>query len=109
VTEPVVLYRVVYSERVRQRLKVLAADATQRGDGEQFAAALKEFHRRLCIYPQFGDPFIDLTTEPGQIYNGIVRPLAMRYGVHEDRRLVMVGDLPVLLAMDSQKSEAEEF
>jgi hypothetical protein len=107
VTEPVASYRVAYSERVRQRLLALADEARQRGDGEQFAAALKEFHRRLCIYPQFGDPLRDLTSERGQICNGIVRPLAMRYGIYEDRRLVMVVNLPVLLPMLGREPEAE--
>jgi hypothetical protein len=107
VIEPVEPYKVVYSERVRQRLKELGAEAVRRGDGEQFVAALKEFHRRLCIYPQFGEPFLDLVAEAGQIYNGIVRPLAMRYGVHEERRLVMVGALPVLLPMVSGEHGSE--
>src|SRR5262249_18370083 len=79
-SEPVP-YRVVYSERVRQRLLALAGVARERGDGEAFLAALKEFHRRLCLYPQFGEPLIDLTQELGQVRLGIVRPLAMRYGV----------------------------
>jgi hypothetical protein len=99
VVEPVTPYRVAYSERVRRRLTALAGEAAQRGDGEQFAAALKEFHRRLCIYPQFGDPLFNLKEETGQVYNGILRPLAMRYGVYEDRRLVVVVNLPVLLPM----------
>jgi hypothetical protein len=99
---------VSYSERVRQRLQALAEEAKGRGDGAQFAAALKEFHRRLGIYPQFGEPLFDLKTERGQIYQGIIRPLAMRYGVYEDRRLVMVADLPTLLPMSSQGPEAEE-
>jgi len=96
-------YRVVYSERVRQRLLGLADVARERGDGEAFVAALKEFHRRLCVYPQFGDPLIDLAQEPGQVWIGIVRPLAMRYAVLDGRRLVMVGALPVLLP----KAQAE--
>jgi hypothetical protein len=90
-------YRVVYSERVRQRLLALADTARERSDGEAFLAALQEFHRRLCVYPQFGEPLIDLTQEVGQIWIGIVRPLAMRYGVFEERRVVMVAALPVLL------------
>jgi hypothetical protein len=89
----------VYSERVRQWLKAHAGQAVQRGDGEQLAVALKELHRRLCIYPQLGDPLLDLKGEPGQIYNGIIRPLAMRSAVYEGRRLVMVVKLPVLLPM----------
>src|SRR5688572_6496140 len=90
-------YQVVYAERVRRRLLALADVARERGDGEAFVAAVKEFHRRLCVYPQFGDPLIDLKQEPGQVWVGIVRPLSMRYAVLDDRRLVMVGALPVLL------------
>jgi hypothetical protein len=82
---------------VRQRLLALTDVARQRGDGEAFIAALKEFHRRLSVYPQFGEPMIDLTQEPGQVWIGIVRPLAMRYGVFDERRVVMVAALPVLL------------
>ena len=93
----VVPYQVAYSERVRQRLLALADAARERGDGKAFLAALKEFHRRLCLYPQFGEPLIDLTQELGQVWIGIVRPLAMRYGVFQERRVVMVAALPVLL------------
>jgi hypothetical protein len=88
----------VYSERVRQRLLALADAARQRGDGELFLAALKEFHRRLCLYPQFGEPLIDLTQESGQVWIGIIRPLAMRYGVLDERRVVSIAALPVLLS-----------
>jgi hypothetical protein len=90
-------YRVVYSERVRQRLLALADVARERGDGEAFLAALKEFDRRLSLYPQFGEPLADLTEEPGQVWIGIIRPLAMRYGVLDEQRLVMVAAMPVLL------------
>jgi hypothetical protein len=102
-TEPVP-YRVVYSERVRQRLLALADVARERGDGEAFLAALREFHRRLCLYPQFGEPLIELTQELGQVWLGVVRPLAMRYGVFDERRVVMVTEIPVLLP----KSEPRE-
>lgn len=97
-------YRVVYSERVRQRLLALADVARERGDGEAFVAALKEFHRRLCLYPQFGEPLVDLTQELGQFWMGIVRPLAIRYAVFDERRVVMVAATPVLLP----KSEPQE-
>jgi len=90
-------YRVAYSERVRQRLLALADAVRERGDGEAFLAALREFHRRLGLYPQFGEPLTDLTQEPGQVCLGFVRPLAMRYGVFDERRLVLVVDMPVLL------------
>jgi hypothetical protein len=78
-------------------LLTLADVARERGDGEAFLAALKEFHRRLCLYPQFGEPLSDLTQEPGQVWLGTVRPLAMRYGVFDERRVVTVTEIPVLL------------
>ena len=90
-------YRVSYSARARERLVELAAVARARGDGEAFVAALREFDHRLRVYPQFGDPLIDLLAEAGQVRLGAVPPLAMRYGVLEDRRQVLVAALPVLL------------
>ncbi len=91
-------YRVIYSEYVRDRLGELADAAKARGDGPEFAAAYREFHRRLCLYPQFGDPLIDLRAEVGHVRLGTVPPLAMRYAVLEDRRAVFVAAPPVLLA-----------
>lgn len=98
--DPPVPYQVVYSEAVKRHLRELAEKAIARGDGEAFAAALKAFRDRLAVYPQFGDPLYDLTVEPGQVYTGVIRPLAMRYGVFEDRRVVFVGSPPCLLPMD---------
>jgi hypothetical protein len=82
----------------------LADAARHRGDGDAFVAALREFDRRLRVYPQFGEPLIDLAQQSGQVWIGVVRPLAMRYGVFDDRRLVMVAPIPVLLP----QSEAPE-
>lgn len=90
-------YRVSVSTWVRQWLSELADVARARGDGAEFVAALREFDRRLQIYPQFGDPLVDLSQEEGQIRLGIVPPLAMRYGVLEDHRLVFLAARPVLL------------
>jgi hypothetical protein len=96
---------VVYSEWVRRRLQALADMARERGDGPTFLAALKEFHRRLTLYPQFGESLSDLTQEPGQVWIGIVPPLSMRHDVLDDRRMVMVAALPVLLPKaDSEAS-----
>lgn len=99
-------YRVVYSEQVRQRLLDLADLARDRGDGEAFLAALKELHRRLCIYPQFGEPLIDLAQPTGQVWIGCVRPLSMRYGILDELRQVHIVALPVLLSK-SMRDESE--
>ena len=91
-------YEVSYSGRVRERILELADAARERGDGATFLAALQEFDRRLRVYPQFGDPLADLRQESGQLRIDVVPPLSMRYGVLEERRLVFVAALPVLLA-----------
>ena len=78
-------------------MRAFGAIARDRGDGEEYLAALREFDRRLRLYPQFGDPLSDLTNDPGQIRVGIILPLAMRYAVLEERREVSVGALPVLM------------
>lgn len=90
-------YAVTYSDRVLAVLARLGRTARDRGDGEQFVASLREFHRRLCVYPQFGDPLSDLKAHPGHVRLGVVPPLAMRYGVLEDQRLVVVAAPPVLM------------
>jgi hypothetical protein len=94
-------YQVRISRWVYERLLELADAARVRGDGEEFLAALREFHRRLQVYPQFGDPLVDLKREHGHIRLGIVLPLAMRYGVLEEHRLVFVAARPVLLSKAS--------
>jgi hypothetical protein len=100
-------YRVVFSGAVEQRLLELSNEAIARGDGPAFDAALKEFRSRLAIYPQFGDSLYDLTAGPGLIYIGIIPPVTMRYGVFEDRRLVLVGAMPILMPMAKPESGAE--
>jgi len=94
--EPI-LYEVSYTGRVLDRLYALADVAWARGDGPAYAEAVRELHRRLQLYPQFGEQLNDLATEPGQIWSGIIRPLSIKYTVYEARRLVVVAALPVLL------------
>ena len=107
-SDPPVPYKVEYSSLVLQHLRLLARAASRRGDGPAFATALKEFHRRLELFPQFGDPLMDLSVEEGQIRLGIIRPLSMRYGVYEEWRLVLCGALPILLPMAKPAAEASE-
>jgi hypothetical protein len=106
--EPPSPYQIVYSSAVKQHLRELSEVAFARGDGPAFTAALKEFDRLLRLYPQFGDPQIDLTAEPGVIYLGIIPPLSMRYGVYENRLLVLVVALPVLMPMAKPDEEVGE-
>ena len=61
--DELVLYRVVYSERVRIALSKLLMLARNHGLGIQVLEAVKEMDRRLHIYPQFGQPLRDLVLE----------------------------------------------
>jgi hypothetical protein len=105
--DPPAPYQVVFSIAVERRLLELSDEAIARGDGPAFTAAVKEFRRRLAIYPQFGDPQIDLVMGGGQIRTGIIRPLSMRYGVHEDKRIVFCTSPPVLMPMDKREAGSE--
>jgi hypothetical protein len=89
-----------------RRLDELSDEAVARGDGPAFAAAYAEFQRRLAIYPQFGDPQIDLKAQTGIIDQAIIRPLVLRYGVLENQRIVLCTAPPALLPMD--RAEAPE-
>ncbi|MFO0846685.1 MAG: hypothetical protein U0797_30675 [Gemmataceae bacterium] len=90
-------YRVVYSEHVRAQFRRLGDGAIAVGRGEEFVAALRELDRLSRIYPQFGEPTVDLLHEVGQTYRCAVPPLVVRYAVLEERRIVMVAEAPQLL------------
>lgn len=104
--DPPALYQLVYSDAVKARLRELSDAAFARGDGPAFTDAMEEFDRLLRLFPQFGDPQIDLNAQVGVIYRGIIRPLAMRYGVLEDLRIVFCTAPPLLMPMDKPESEA---
>jgi hypothetical protein len=87
---------VVYSERVREELRRLVVTAATPDRARDLLAAFQTIDRRLAIYPQFGEPLLDLQ-EPGRIWIGTVGPLVMRYAVYEERRLVLVVAPPEVL------------
>ncbi len=83
-------YQVVYSEYVRNEMKKLIARAKERGLDGQVRAAVTEMDRVLHVFPQFGDPLVDLSFVPGQIRIVTVAPLVVRYALYEEQRLVIV-------------------
>lgn len=95
-----VLYQVVYSEVVQADLRELVARATEAGCRASFLAAVKELDRLLHLYPQFGEPLLDLRQEDGRLYTGTMPPLVARYAIFENRRLVFVGS-PIQLLPSS--------
>jgi hypothetical protein len=90
-------YHVVFSVRVREHIFNLANESKARGDLREFTHSMKQFELMLRIYPQFGDPHIDLYMNGGIMYHCIFRPLFMKYIVFDELRTVYVTSLPVLL------------
>jgi hypothetical protein len=83
-------YRLSYSGRVQDEVAELINHAKGSARHPLLIAAARTIDYRLRVYPQFGDPLRDLTTEPGHYRIGVVPPLVVRYVVYEERRLVCV-------------------
>jgi hypothetical protein len=90
-------YQVVYTGRVRAALRKMVIEAQSTDQRSVLVAAVRELDRLLHLYPQFGEPLMDLKHEGGQIWHGMVGPMMVRYAIYEDRRLVMVAIPPILL------------
>jgi hypothetical protein len=86
---------------VRAALREFAATARAAGHSREAAAALKELDHRLHVYPQVGEPIMDLTQESGQVCIATMPPLMVRYAIYEERRLVVVTLLRILPEADA--------
>jgi hypothetical protein len=76
---------------VNAAAKSLMKRAIAAGRGQQVLAALKELHRILTIYPQYGEPTRDLRTVGQTIYTLCVPPLFVEYAIDEEERIVYIG------------------
>jgi hypothetical protein len=81
---------VSYSGVARDSLRDLHARANLRGRAQEVLAAAREIHRRLRIYPQFGEPLRDLKMVGETIWHAAVRPLHVFSITDEPHRLVFV-------------------
>lgn len=84
-------YRVSLSEAVRGLLVRLHDEASGRGSRAEFAAALRTMTTRLRTDPtSFGEELFDPRALRLTIKVAVVLPLAVEFGVYEERRLVFV-------------------
>jgi hypothetical protein len=58
--------------------------------GQQVIDALEVILERLQVYPQFGQPLLDLVYDQAQIWIAVVPPLVVRYAIYESRREVWI-------------------
>ena len=84
------MYRVAYSERVRDELRQLIRKATPLGMAQDVVRAVQLIDHILRVYPQYGEPLRDLVLEPARLMIATVPPLVVRYSLDEERNLVLV-------------------
>jgi hypothetical protein len=87
---PPVPYHIVTSAKVDHELNALVARADGLGMRQQVIDALDVLLERLQIYPQFGQPLLDLQHEQAQLWVATVPPLVVRYAIYESRREVWI-------------------
>jgi hypothetical protein len=87
-------YKICCSERDRQALKTLTAQAIEAGLGRQYASALKAIVQHLHEHPlEWGDPNYHLRHMGLLVHHGMVPPLQVFYAVDEPRRLVYIQEI----------------
>jgi hypothetical protein len=75
------MYEVIYSGRVVEHLRDMMARNPDHA--AEILAAAQTIHKRLEIYPQFGQPLRDLTVEGAQIWIAAIFPLVVQYVIVE--------------------------
>jgi hypothetical protein len=88
---PPLCYKVTMSEQTKAKLKQLHQAAMQRGEGQQFLNAFRHIVAQLRDTPlTFGDPLYRLPALRLLVHHGVIAPLVVYYGVHEERPLVFI-------------------
>jgi hypothetical protein len=84
-------YEVHSSGAIARRLKQIQKQAKKQGRGEQVLSAIRQIWHRLSYDPlEFGEPLYHLPALRLQVRHGIVSPLRIYFGVHEDKPLVFI-------------------
>jgi hypothetical protein len=81
---------VAYSERVRRELRELLEREVARGKGREALEAARRIDETLQIYPQFGEPLRELSTEQETVWVGTVPPLVVQYVIDERHSVVFI-------------------
>jgi hypothetical protein len=91
------VYRVTVSDQIKADVRERYTQAVATGKGKPFLAALRKIHERLRHDPlSFGEPLYHLPSLQLVVYKGIVSPLVVDYGVHEEKALVIIRGVKIL-------------
>jgi len=84
-------YSVSMSQQTRSLLKKLHLEAVQLGIGAQFLAAFRQILSQLQQNPcEFGEPLYSLAALKLQVRKGVIAPLVVTYGIHDEKPLVFI-------------------
>jgi hypothetical protein len=84
-------YELIVSKQQALRIYELHEEAFDKGVGEQFVEALRVINNQLQTNPvSFGDPLYPLPAAKLVVYIRAVFPIAIDYGVHQEKQLVFV-------------------
>jgi hypothetical protein len=94
--EPV-SYEVRLSAQIRDAIRQVHQQAVAQGRGQQILAALRLIHERLRTAPeQFGEPLYHLPALRLLVFQAIISPIVVDYGVHQERPLVLLRGVKLL-------------
>ena len=84
-------YEVPLSGAIQELLFRLLNKADADGRRFEFLAAFKAVAQRLCTEPEtFGEEVFDLAALHLTIKVGVILPLVVEFGVHSEKRLVII-------------------
>jgi hypothetical protein len=92
-----IVYKVDYAAKIGERIKALHLQAANKGQGHKFIRALRAILTRLRENPrELGEPLYRLPLLKLVIYQAVIAPVVVDYGVHEEKPLVFIRGISVL-------------
>jgi hypothetical protein len=94
-------YEVFCSGVVAQSIRNVHEQADREGRGDAMLDAFREAVRQLKKRPlQFGEPLYRLPVLRMRIRHALIRPIAIQFGVCEDRPLIFIKSITLLSLPD---------
>jgi hypothetical protein len=94
---PPLYFKVRMSDQIKKQVKELHLQAAQDGKGSFFLAALRKIIDKLRKDPwTFGEPLYSLPFMRLKVRKAVIAPVAVVYGVHEEKPLVFIRDFRTL-------------
>jgi hypothetical protein len=86
-----------FAANTKDLVKARFLEAVVDGSGQRFLTALRAVVERLQRDPHaFGEPLYRLPALKLLVYHGVLAPLVVDYGVHEEQPLVFIRGVRVL-------------